>query len=351
MGRNKEYRKVLILRFSAMGDVAMTIPVVYSLAAAYPGCRFFVLSRPQFEGFFEPRPDNVSFVGADLQEYKGIIGLYQLFRKLRREGFDAVADLHSVLRSHLLCLFFRLSGVPCQRIDKGRQGKKELTRRNHKLLRPLKTSFERYREVFQRLGFRFDMTFRSIYQEQTPAVPDILPLYDHDYREHTLIGIAPFAKHEGKIYPIGKMEKVVEFLSQREDTRVFLFGGGTRESEILQQWEDKYPNTLSCARKLPLSQEIALLHYLDLAVSMDSANMHLASLAGTSVLSVWGATHPFAGFLGWNQKETLQLDLPCRPCSVFGNKPCFRGDYACMQDISPEMLIGKIDEVLERNRE
>lgn len=78
-----------------------------------------------------------------------------------------------------------------------------------------------------------------------------------------------------------------------------------------------------------LREELILMSNLDVMVSMDSANMHLASLTGTPVVSVWGATHPYAGFLGCNQKEenAVQVSMPCRPCSIFGNKPCQRGDY------------------------
>ena len=83
---------------------------------------------------------------------------------------------------------------------------------------------------------------------------------------------------------------------------------------------------------------------LDVMLSMDSANMHLASLVGTRVVSVWGGTHPYAGFLGWSQKteDCAQLDMPCRPCSVYGNKPCLRGDYACMNGITPSQILEKL---------
>jgi ADP-heptose:LPS heptosyltransferase len=87
---------------------------------------------------------------------------------------------------------------------------------------------------------------------------------------------------------------------------------------------------------------------MDLAVSMDSANMHLASLFGIPVISIWGATHPFTGFNGWNQPpgNAVQIDLYCRPCSVFGNKPCYRGDHACMQLLPEEMILERIKSLI-----
>ena len=89
--------------------------------------------------------------------------------------------------------------------------------------------------------------------------------------------------------------------------------------------------------------------HLDVMVSMDSANLHLASLVNTSVVSIWGSTHPFAGFMGWNQSHdsVVEVDLPCRPCSIYGNKPCLRGDWACMQNISPEVVVEHIERILQ----
>jgi ADP-heptose:LPS heptosyltransferase len=93
-----------------------------------------------------------------------------------------------------------------------------------------------------------------------------------------------------------------------------------------------------------MKEELALMSHLDVMVSMDSGNMHLASLVNTPVVSIWGATHPLAGFLGWNQSEknVVQTDMPCRPCSVYGNKPCMRNDYACLNQITPESVVQRI---------
>ena len=88
---------------------------------------------------------------------------------------------------------------------------------------------------------------------------------------------------------------------------------------------------------------------LDVHVSMDSANMHLGSLVGKDVISIWGATHPYAGFYGYRQRPDLAIQtcLPCRPCSIFGNKPCYRGDWACLNTIEPEQVIKKINDYLK----
>ena len=138
-----------------------------------------------------------------------------------------------------------------------------------------------------------------------------------------------------------------------ENTRIFLFGGRKEEKEQLSLWAKKYERCVSVPTLLnTLQEELLLMYHLDVMISMDSANMHLASLVNTPVISIWGATHPFAGFMGWNQSADLavQTDLTCRPCSIYGNKPCLRNDYACLNEIKPEQIINKLDEVIHKNR-
>lgn len=341
-------KRLLVFRFSAMGDVAMTVPVLYSLARQYPDLHITIVSRPAFRPFFEKLPPNIAFFAADLYgKHKGIRGLYSLFRELQQMKFDAVADLHDVLRTFFLRGCFLFSGIPVQHIDKGRKEKQALTRQKNKIRKPLQSTCDRYTTVFNKLGLNFPYTFTSIFEDKTTALTEILSYTGEKGRQHW-IGIAPFAKHNGKMYPLEKMEEVVAHLSQQPDTRIFLFGGGQQEITALEAWEKKYAHTETFSGKLKLSGELSLISLLDVMVSMDSANMHMASLTHTPVVSIWGATHPWCGFMGWNQsaKNAIQLDMPCRPCSIFGHKPCYRGDYGCLNNITPDLVIRQIHHVL-----
>ena len=125
--------------------------------------------------------------------------------------------------------------------------------------------------------------------------------------------------------------------------KIFCFGNGPKEEETVNRWCAKYPNTISFIGRTKFDGELRFISHLDAMVSMDSANMHMASLVGTPAVSIWGATSPLAGFLGWNQKreDCIELDLECRPCSIFGNKPCIHGDYRCMK-IEPEHVAERI---------
>jgi len=330
-------KKLLIIRFSALGDIAMTVPVVYDLATQYPDLDITMLSREMARPLFECLPSNVHFIAADLRgRHKGLFGLCRLWRDAHMSDFDYIADFHDVLRTWWLRTEGCLRRKKVAKIDKGRKGKKALTRQQNKVFAQQDTSFDRYAKVLEQLGF--------------PIKPQFVKLYYSSFcktqkaTNEKWIGIAPFAKHEAKVYPLEKMEQVIKDLSEKEHTTIFLFGGGPAETEQIQTLCTKYNNVQPAKSQQGLRGELALMNQLDVMLSMDSANMHLASLVGTRVVSIWGGTHPYAGFLGWNQKmeDCIQLDLSCRPCSVYGNKPCLRGDYACMNSIAPSQILEKL---------
>ena len=340
---------ILIIRFSAIGDVAMTVPVIDSLARQYPENQYTVLSQTFLSSLFAHCPENVRFAGVNLCDYKGVFGMYRLYRELLKQRFDTVADLHDVLRTKFLRIFFRCSGLKVRHIDKGRKDKRQLTRKKNKILLQLKPTTKRYADVFNALGQPLALfDFRSIFGSSRGDFSRITQLTG-EKNGLFWIGIAPFAKHEGKMFPLDRMEQVVAHFAGRDDVVIFLFGGGTSEKTILDAWSAKYPHIISVTGKFDLSTELILMSHIDVMLSMDSANMHLASLTATPVVSVWGATHPYAGFYGYNQSSAnaVQVLLCCRPCSVYGNKPCYRKDTECMTQISLQMVVEKIGLMLK----
>ena len=342
---------ILIIRFSALGDVAMAVPVVYSLAKTYPQVRITVLSRGFARPFFEDLAPNVNFMEADIKgEYRGIKGLNALYRRLVAKKPTAVADFHGVLRSAYLRMRFNLERFRVAHINKHRNERRALTSATAKRMVQLPTSFENYANVLARLGYPVDLKFTSIFGVEKGNL-NLLPaaIGPHNSGEQW-IGIAPFAAHKGKVYPPERMERVIDMIKEKyPHSRIFLFGRGIDEDRTFTSWCSKHGRCLYVGKHLEsMYQELVLMSNLDVIVSMDSANMHMASITGTPVVSVWGATHPYAGFMGWHQSEdnAVQLPLACRPCSIFGNRPCRRGDFACMTGITPEMIFEKIDKLL-----
>ena len=339
-------KHILVMRFSSMGDVAMTVPVVKALLAQNPDLQITYVSRPQFAPFFAGI-DRLSFVMVDLdKDYKGFAGIVKLSRYLKKQGkYDAVADLHGSLRTKILRRLFSLAGVSYAFIDKGRAEKKLLTRFPNKVLKPLKRTVERYADVFRGLGYGLELDYKLTKQTK-PLTDDIIAITGN--KTQPWVGISPFAKHEGKTYPLEKMDEVIKELS-RQDIKIFLFGGSPVEKETCESWASAYDNVTSIVRLLTMEQELILINNLDVMLSMDSAGMHLASLEGTPVVSIWGATHHYAGFLSYGQSEEniVADDIECRPCSVYGNRPCFRKDYACLYDIDPGMIVAKLNEFIQ----
>jgi len=320
-------KRILAYRFSAFGDVAMTVPVCVEFLEQNPDVELVFVSRDNFKDLFDRHP-RLKFHGVSFDDYKGIFGIRQLTKDLiKTYNPDYVADLHDVIRTKMINTIFIRHGFKVFQIDKGKDEKEKLTDVWNLNKIQLRRTVERYADVFRRMGFGVVLS--------------------HQLRPQSLekkdIGFAPFAQHKGKMMPLEKSFELARILSKTH--RLYFFGGGQEENDILNSWESQLPNTASLAGKLTLKEELQKIATLEVMISMDSANMHLASLMGTRCVSVWGSTHHYAGFLGYGQREEDIVhvkDLSCRPCSVFGDKECFRGDYACLEELNIQKIVERI---------
>ncbi|MDN3678414.1 glycosyltransferase family 9 protein [Flavobacterium paronense] len=327
-----------------MGDVAMTVPVIRALVEQNSEVKITVVSRPFFKPFFDGIP-NVSFFAVDVKgRHKGFLGLLKLYSDLKQLNIDAVADLHNVLRSQIIRTLFALSGKKIAFTDKGRAAKKALTRAENKIFKPVKTMVERHVETFKKLGFTIDLS-NPKFPQKTVLSKEIVAITSEKANQKW-IGIAPFAQYESKVYPQDLMQQVVEELASDTNTKIFLFGGGNKEIEILNLFANGKENVINVAGKLNLKQELELISNLDTMLSMDSGNAHIAAMLGIKVITLWGATHPFAGFAPFNQpfENCLVSDrekFPMLPTSVYGNKKV-SGYEEAMRSIAPKTVVEKI---------
>lgn len=337
--------KILVIRLSAIGDVAMTVPVIYSAAKANPEDSFTVLTQAFLIPIFMNRPTNVDVIGINTKgAEKSLKGLLRFASALVKYDYDIVLDLHDVLRTMIIRFLFRLKGKPTFVVDKMRKERNQLVAQKNKKRIPLRPVLERHADVFKAAGLNYSESFVSLY-EGSPANLSTIQNFAGK-KNGKWIGIAPFARYPGKIYPAEDMERVVELLSKREDVTLFLFGGRGFEEALVEQWTFQYPRVISVVGRCSLDNELALINQLDVLLCMDSANMHFASLVGTKTVTIWGATHLYTGYYGYHQdpNHAIQEDLACRPCSILGDKPCFRGDYACMK-IDTARIVSKVLEV------
>lgn len=340
---SKSIQHIAVMRLSAMGDVAMTVPVLRAFNAKYPNVKITVISTPFFQPLFNDL-QNVSFLPFDKKgKHKGFLGLFRLFLDLRKSNIDAFADLHNVLRLKVFRKLLALTGKKVAFTHKGRAEKKEVTRLENKIFRPLRTVFERHAKVFEELGFPIDLSNPTL-PEKSKLSSEILSVVGE--KNQKWIGIAPFAQHDSKVYPLDLMEKVIDQLAQNPVNKLILFGGGKKEIEILESLTKSYNNVISVAGKLKFNQEIQLISNLDVMLSMDSGNGHIAAIFGVKTITLWGATHPYLGFSPFHQPEENSLVsdrnlYPKLPTSVYGNKKV-EGYEDAMRTILPEEVVEKV---------
>jgi ADP-heptose:LPS heptosyltransferase len=330
-------KRIVVTRFSAMGDVAMVASVLKELQNQHNDTEIIMVSRKLFAGFFDGIP-RLRFHEFDPNvRHKGLSGLYRLFKELTAYRPTAIADLHNNLRSRVLDSLFILKGYSIQAQDKGRIEKWSLVQ--HRIFRPLKQTTERYADVFRKLGFSLSLR-HELNHEDRPVPIELQQIFEQSDKT---IGIAPFAQHPYKVWPLHKMEDTIRVLV-KNNYSVFIFGGGNHEKEIAEAWSRNHTGVYNTIGKYNIRKELDIIANLDLLLSMDSSGMHMASLVGTRCLSIWGATHPFAGFLGYGQSmaDCIQVEHPNRPSSIYGNKPCDCDGIEAIDLVTSEMVIRKL---------
>jgi ADP-heptose:LPS heptosyltransferase len=340
-------KHILVIRLSAMGDVAMTVPVLKALVLQHPQVTITVLSRPFFKPFFDSIP-NVYFFAIDLEKrHKGPLGLIRLYSDLRKLKINAIADLHNVIRSKAIRIMFALSGKKIAASDKERADKNALTSLEGKVFKQVKTMFEIHCDTFQSLGFKINfksLDSNKIFPEKAILSNEVLNLLGN--KKDKWIGIAPFAQYLSKVYPQDLMQEVIDNLANNPDSSILLFGGGNEEIKILKELQNSHKNVIVVAGIVKFQQELDIISNLDIMLSMDSGNAHIAAMLGVKVITLWGATHPYAGFLPFNQSFDSAIvsdreKYPQLPTSVYGNKIVV-GYEDAMRTIDPQKVIEKI---------
>lgn len=323
----------------------MSVPVIRALVTQYPDVKVTIVTRGFFAPFFRNIP-NVNVFEVDLKgKHKGIFGLKKLSSELKALQFDAIADIHNVLRTKVLKLF--LSGQTFRQIDKGRAEKKALV--NGEKFEQLKTTHQRYAAVFEALGFKLDLL--------NPEFPKKVELSSElqqyiSVKSIPTIGIAPFAAFEGKMYPLDQMKLVINQLSKSYN--IILFGGGAKEVLQLDTIASQTPKTKSVAGKLSLNEELDIISNLNIMLAMDSGNAHIAAMLGIKTITIWGVTHPFAGFAAFNQPKDYCLvadrkQFPLIPTSIYGNKQP-EGYEKVAGSISVETVVNKVNEICKSSK-
>ena len=338
---------VALVVLAEMSDLIDALWILRALRSSYPETKVAVVTAPAYRSLV--KGEGAEFIACPA---RGVRGLWRAASALRRGGYRSLADLQGSVRTFMLRVVVAVRtffGSRTRVVDRARQSRKMMTRKFRKVLLPNTFSTERYRLTLERLGFKnLVLPVNPVGSvERDFYIPEQLTSVLGE-KSGVWVGYAPFADTRGKMFPTSTSDKLVALLVERFE-RVVIFGGGDMERLFAEGVAEKYgPKVVPAVGILSPYEEMKLMGAVDLIISPDNPSLHLASLAGTPVLSIWGSTHPFAGGAGYGQNPEwqLQLDLPCRPCAVRGERGCIFGDRRCINGITPEMVAERAEQIV-----
>ena len=321
--------KILLIRFSSLGDVILTMPVAIALRHLYPSASVELATKAEYEGLFTP-PDPFDRV-IYLDKNENI----KILKSLINDGkYDIIADLHKNLRTALLMPFITAG-------KKKHYSKGSISRR---LFVKTKIRISAFPPVVQKYLKPFGI-------KEIPKSPWItLKEYERDrgyqilrdtgVEKHKVIGIAPGAKWNTKKWSIKKYIELSGRFERNGLDVVFVFGKGDEQEKDILMHSSSNAKILDTSSYL-LKEIIYAISWMDAFVSGDTGLMHLAESAGIPVVTLFGPTTKEFGFFPTNHNSiVIEKDLSCRPCSLHGSDVCIKGDSVCMEGIT-------VDEVEE----
>lgn len=318
----KENLKILIIRFSSIGDIVLTTPVIRCLKQQLQGAEIHYITKKSYESVLASNPyiDKLHYLEPRLSA---------TISKLKAEKFDLVIDLHHNLRT--LIIKTRL-GVRSSSFDKLNWQKWLLV--NLKVNRlPQLHIVDRYLNTVKFLGITNDDKGLDYYLNSQYDLATLLPA---THQQFTAIAIG--AQHATKRLPQDQLIKLCGGLK-----RPLVLLGGPEDSERAQEiCEQAGSHVYNACGKLSLDQSAFLVKMSQQVISHDTGLMHIAAAFNKHIISVWGNTIPEFGMFPYKTAESIIVQvngLPCRPCSKIGYNKCPLGHFKCMNDINIPYII------------
>ncbi|MCU0325258.1 MAG: glycosyltransferase family 9 protein [Spirosomaceae bacterium] len=305
--------KFLIIRFSSIGDIILTSPVVRCIKQQIPNAEVHFVTKKQYGGLLENNPNIDKYFLLDKS-------LNLLIKNLKSENYDFIIDLHNNLRTSIIK--FRL-GVKSYSFDKLNWQKWLLV--NFKInTMPNKHIVDRYLETVSDFGVKNDNKGLDFFIPKNISNP--LSLEPNSY-----VAFAIGGQHNTKKLP---NHKIIELCS-KIDKKIVLLGGKEDElngAEIVKQVGEKVINFCG---KCSLNQSAEIVRHADYVISHDTGMMHIAAALKKKTISIWGNTIPEFGMYPYQTefKVIENKQLGCRPCSKIGYEKCPKGHFKCMQDL------------------
>lgn len=323
-------KKILIIRFSSIGDIVLTTPIVRCLRHQYPDAQLHVLTKSSYRSIYASNPhvDKVFELSSNMKE---------LVRQLREEHYDFVVDLHKNWRSWRVRMALHRPSASFPKLD----FQKFLYTKLKIGKLPSVHIVDRYFKAVEKLGVHNDGQGLDFYFNEGDELHyEDLP---EAFREG-FVAVVIGGQHSTKILPVDKVVEVCEAL----DYPVVLVGGSedaARGDRIKAKVGSYVGNT--CGR-LTLGQSASLLKLADAVLTNDTGMMHIAAALRKPIVSVWGNTVPEFGmypYLPQGMKPAAIVEnksLRCRPCDKLGYAKCPKGHFNCMNSLDSKEIVEKI---------
>ncbi len=331
--------RVLVVRFSSLGDLVLTSSPIKSLQQAYPQAQIFLLTKNKYQEIAAGFPFVSQIISFDSEaKHKGIAGFFNLIKELKSFKFDIIVDLHSNWRSFLVRRFL---AAP----RKVKYHKKSWARFLMVHLKSLKIkpqhTLELYQSALRKLGIPSSILPPELDLKPEDSNWGISYLKERKvFQGDYLVGLSPGAKWETKRWDKEKFAETGQILAEKLNAKIIIFGDENEEelvNQIAQSLKEKNPIT---AVSLKLNQLVALIDRCKIIVSNDSGLMHIATARKVPVVAIYGPTHPKLGFTPFGEKSiALSADVKCSPCSLHGQTPCYQKSRFCMDFISPQKVV------------
>jgi heptosyltransferase-2 len=321
--------RILLVRFSSIGDILLTTPLIRALRARHPGARIDAVTKASFAPLLADNPHLTSVVSVAPGET-----LASLAGRLRPARYTHRLDLHGSLRSRLLRMLLpgRWHGYQKHRLARARLIR---TRKNHY---PTGTPPvpERYFQAAAGLDVRPDGGPPEFFLGAAARVEAADWLAASGLgTAREIVALAPGAAHATKRWPVARWQALAATLAERGQQVVIV--GGPEDGAIASAVLEGAPSAVSAAGQFGLQGTGALLARSRALVSGDTGVMHMATGVGTPVVALFGPTVEAFGFFPYRAPaRVVQHDLPCRPCSRMGGEACPLGHHDCLRGIAPD---------------
>jgi len=322
--------KVLFIRFSSLGDVLLTTPIVRTFRSHFADAEIQFLTKTPFAPLLENNPHIDSLIRFDNEKES----MLQLITRLQKEHYIHIIDLHDKLRSALIKRFVKGKAIT---YNKKHAYRKKLLKNPE--LEPISSTIDLYASVFEPFGISLDEKRLDLYlpENEKEIAQSLLP------PNKKIVTISPGASWFTKQYPVEYYRAIVKYLLNKENVEIILIGTEKEKSLTDEIASTSQTGIWDLGGKTSLMESAVIIKNSDLFISGDCGPMHMAAALGVPQIALFGPTHPKLGFAPLNPRaKILTLDLECSPCTLHGNDSCPQRHFKCMMDLLPEMIINKI---------